>query len=178
MHLIRPSLLALLALLAACGEQAGPPAQAGADGRTANPGDNAGNIKLQQRAELALGRTEPYGTHLVGAGGRALYALGQDQPGRSVCYGACERAWPPLLSPRPAVQAGAQLDDALIDTAQRNDGSTQVTYAGHPLYYYPPDAGETIAHGHGVADAWGRWYLVGADGRMLPAKDAPVPPER
>ena len=81
-------------------------------------------------AQLAV-RSSQYGKVLFTGGGRALYAFGADK-GTSHCYGACAKAWPPLLTAGNPV-AGAGIDHVLLGTAKRTDGTVQVTYKGHPL---------------------------------------------
>lgn len=128
----------------------------------------AGAAAAEVGTVLNVAQTQQYGPHLVDATGRALYLLEADSAGTSTCYDACAEAWPPLLAPQqaptagdPAVQAG------LIGTIQRRDGATQVTYGGHPLYYYERDQGAGQATGQDVTDQWGEWYLVTPKGQHL-----------
>jgi predicted lipoprotein with Yx(FWY)xxD motif len=55
----------------------------------------------------------------------------------------------------------------LLGAARRRDGRLQVTYAGHPLYFYVGDrrAGDVLCQG--VAEFGGTWYVVGADGHAI-----------
>ncbi len=117
---------------------------------------------------LTLARTQEHGPYLADQNGRALYLLEEDPKGESICYDACAAVWPPYLAaqgtPRPGnptVQAG------LIGTIRRRDGSTQVTYGGHALYYYSKDQGPGQATGHDFRDQWGEWYLVDPKGGEL-----------
>jgi predicted lipoprotein with Yx(FWY)xxD motif len=93
---------------------------------------------------------------------RVLYVFGADHGSTSSCYGECARAWPPLLTTSTAT-VGAGLNAGLLGTTRRTDGSTQVTYGGHPLYFYSGDEPGKImcqaANMHG-----GFWYVVNADG--------------
>ena len=121
-----------------------------------------------QPAVLTLGRTSEHGPFIADAGGRALYLLEADPQGASNCYDACAQAWPPYLSPAGTPRAGAEgVQPTLIGTIQRRDGSTQVTYGGHPLYYYAKDQGPGQATGQDVTDQWGEWYLVTPQGKAL-----------
>src|SRR4051812_41336242 len=73
-----------------------------------------------------------YGRVVADGRGEALYLFDKEKSKRSECYGACAKAWPPLLTkgkPR----------SHLLGTARRHDGKLQVTYAGHPLYYNEHD---------------------------------------
>jgi predicted lipoprotein with Yx(FWY)xxD motif len=99
---------------------------------------------------------------------RVLYMFGADHGTSSTCYGVCASAWPPLLS-KTTPSVGAGLNPALLGTTRRNDGSVQITYGGHPLYYYSGDSPGKImcqaANMHG-----GFWYVVNADGSANKAK--------
>jgi len=100
-----------------------------------------------QVAETDLGEV------LVNEDGMTLYLFTQDTEGTSACTEGCATAWPPLIvDGEPTAGNGA--DDALLGTITRDDGTTQVTYNGHPLYTYASDSepGDTV--GHGVGDVW------------------------
>lgn len=121
-----------------------------------------------QPAVLTLGRTEEHGQFIADASGRALYLLEADTQGSSSCYDACTQAWPPLISRTGTPRAGAAgVEPSLIGTIQRRDGTTQVTFGGHPLYYYTKDQGPGQATGQDVTDQWGEWYLVTPKGGKL-----------
>jgi len=103
------------------------------------------------------------GTFLVGPDGRTLYLFAKDSGSASACTGACADAWPPLTS-EGAPDAGGAAREALLGTTTRDDGSVQVTYAGHPLYLYTGDAAAGDTNGQGVG---GEWYLVAPAGTAL-----------
>src|SRR3954463_9433427 len=77
------------------------------------------------------------GSVLVGANGRTLYLFTADKGAKSVCYGQCAAYWPPLTTGKPT--AGSGLNASLLGTTKRKDGKLQVTYNGHPLYFFAPD---------------------------------------
>jgi len=109
--------------------------------------------------------TDATGQHvLVGATGRALYSFDPDtKGGQSVCYGSCAAAWPPLtVSGTPALGSG--LDDSLVGTVTRKDGTKQVTYNGWPLYYFAFDkrAGDTAGQGDEQV-----WWLMTPSGSQI-----------
>jgi predicted lipoprotein with Yx(FWY)xxD motif len=114
-------------------------------------------------------RSSEYGKVIFASNNRVLYTFGADHGTTSTCYGVCASAWPPLLSKGSQPSVGTGLNPSLLGTTRRNDGSTQVTYAGHPLYYYSGDAPGKImcqaANMHG-----GFWYIVNADGSPNKAK--------
>jgi predicted lipoprotein with Yx(FWY)xxD motif len=43
----------------------------------------------------------------------------------------------------------------------------QVTYDGHPLYYFTADTAGGTAHGQGVKAFGAEWYVVGAAGSKI-----------
>jgi len=57
---------------------------------------------------------------------------------------------------------GAQASD--LGTLTRSDGSMQVTYMGHPLYYYVGDSGAGTATGQGSDQFGAKWWLVSPSG--------------
>ncbi len=100
---------------------------------------------------------------LVNAEGLTLYAFTQDSADQSACTGSCPDIWPPLtVEEDPAAGEGVNAD--LLGTLNRADGSTQVTYNGHPLYIYSEDAGPGDTNGQGFG---GSWYVVGPDGNLI-----------
>jgi predicted lipoprotein with Yx(FWY)xxD motif len=110
------------------------------------------------------------GRILVDSQGQSLYLFEKDEGGESYCSGACSAIWPPLET-STAPQAAAGIQDVALGTIKRSDGDMQVTYHGHPLYYYAADAstpGKT--KGEDVSQFGSSWYLVSGHG-------APVEPE-
>ena len=103
------------------------------------------------------------GMILVDGGGRTLYLFAKDQPNQSACDGACVAAWPVDQS-SATPKAGGGVKASLLGTISRGDGTTQVTYNGHPLYYYSGDSGAGQHNGQGV-DAFGAgWFVVSPTG--------------
>ena len=103
------------------------------------------------------------GMILVDGGGRTLYLFAKDQPNQSACDGACVAAWPVDQS-GATPKAGGGVKASLLGTISRGDGTTQVTYNGHPLYYYSGDSGAGQQNGQGV-DAFGAgWFVVSPTG--------------
>ena len=110
------------------------------------------------------------GKFLVDTQGHSLYLFDKDEGGESYCSGACAAVWPPLET-ATMPQAGSGVDSAALGTIKRDDGDMQVTYHGHPLYYYAADAstpGKT--RGEDIKQFGDGWYLVNAAGN-------PVEPE-
>src|SRR5262245_42174718 len=106
------------------------------------------------------------GRVLVDAHGKTLYMWAHDKSTKSTCNGECAEYWPPLLAHgRPVAGAGANA--SLLGVSRRSDGRAQVTYAGHPLYYFVKDrkAGQTT--GEGLTGFGGRWDPVSAAGTAV-----------
>jgi predicted lipoprotein with Yx(FWY)xxD motif len=92
-----------------------------------------------------------------------LYLLATDPSGTSTCSGGCANNWPPLTVTGGAA-AGAGVDSSLLGTTTRADGSTQVTYNGHPLYYFRGDSAPGDQNGQGSG---GVWFVVSAAGEAV-----------
>ena len=99
------------------------------------------------------------GMVLVDGSGRTLYLFQKDQPNQSACTGACVAAWP-IDQSSGTPKAGGGVKASLLGTIRRADGTTQVAYNGHPLYYYDGDSGAGQLNGQDV-DAFGaKWFVV------------------
>lgn len=96
----------------------------------------------------------------------SLYLFEADTKATSTCYDACAQAWPPLLTEGTPV-AGDQLDAGMLSTAQRKDGSTQVTYNGWPLYYFAKDQAPGDTQGQDVEGFGAEWYLISPQGQKV-----------
>lgn len=106
-----------------------------------------------------------YGRVVADRRGEALYLFDKEKGKRSRCYGTCARAWPPVLTKgRP--RAGRGIKQRLLGTTKRRNGKRQVTYAGHPLYYYVDDAPGRILC-HDVREFGGLWLVVKPSGEPV-----------
>jgi predicted lipoprotein with Yx(FWY)xxD motif len=118
-------------------------------------------------ATVAVASTD-LGDVLVDGDGMTLYMFEPDEQGDPTCYDDCAEAWPPLLTgDEPAAGDGA--DAALVGTAQRDDGTTQVTYDGWPLYRWAADEAPGDTTGQGFNDIW---WVLDADGTPIRDADA------
>ncbi len=110
------------------------------------------------------------GPVLVDGQGITLYLFETDRQGSpSRCYDICAVQWPPLTLP-PGIAApvtGPGIRASLLGTAPRTDGTTQITYNGWPLYYWPPDRSPGKATGQALTNAGGRWYVVNPAGNAV-----------
>ena len=103
------------------------------------------------------------GSILVDGKGRTLYLFQKDQPNQSACSGACVSAWP--VDPSSGTpKAGSGVKASLLSTIKRTDGSTQVTYNNHPLYYYSGDSQAGQQNGQGLNAFGAVWNVVAPAG--------------
>jgi predicted lipoprotein with Yx(FWY)xxD motif len=103
------------------------------------------------------------GTYLTDGSGRALYLFAADTAGKSACSAACATYWPPLTaSGMPA--ASGKASNAMLGTITRADGTKQVTYNRHPLYYYKQDTDTGDTYGQGSNNFGAKWWLVAPSG--------------
>lgn len=117
-------------------------------------------------AEQLATATGSAGTYLTADGGRAVYLWAGDSGSTSNCTGACASAWPPVLTTGTPTATGAAVSSDL-GTTKRADGSTQVTYQGHPLYYYAGDSGAGSTNGQGNNGFGAAWWLVSPAGSPI-----------
>jgi predicted lipoprotein with Yx(FWY)xxD motif len=145
---------ALLMTAVSCGGSAGQSASSPAPATSA------------PAATLTVASNPKLGQILVDGNGRTLYLFEADKGTSSTCYGACATYWPPLLT-GAAPAAGTGVNASLLGMTKRTDGTTEVTYAGHPLYYVVTDHNPGDATGQGVNNFGAAWYVIGADGNKI-----------
>ncbi len=117
------------------------------------------------RSTLTSGPSS-YGRILVDGRGFALYAFTRDPQGKSVCTGACAKAWPPFIVTRPPRAAGG-VKATLLGTTKRAGGKLQVTYAGRPLYYYVGDRKPGQVLCQNVREFGGAWLVIRSTGALV-----------
>jgi predicted lipoprotein with Yx(FWY)xxD motif len=110
-------------------------------------------------------RTTSLGTFLTDNAGRSIYLWAADHTDKSTCSGACVSAWPPVPATGSVTVAGAAVQKD-VGTTTRSDGTKQLTYAGHPLYYYAGDSG-TATSGQGSTMFGAPWWLVTPSGTAI-----------
>ena len=103
-----------------------------------------------------------FGTMLFDRTGQAIYLFDRETRNRPRCYGGCETAWPPVLT-EGLPRGTGDVRTGLLGTTKREDGSTQVTYAEHPLYYYAHE-GKNEVLCHNVSEFGGPWLVVTPSG--------------
>src|SRR6266849_8813049 len=108
----------------------------------------------------------PLGRILVDSKGRTLYDFPPDKSGASTCYGACAAIWPPLTTAGKP-HAGAGVRASLLGTTKRTDGKLEVTYNGHPLYYFVTDRKPGQTTGQGVNQFGAPWWVLSPAGKEI-----------
>jgi len=104
------------------------------------------------------------GQVLVDANGNTLYLFKKDESTESYCKGGCAGVWPPYTtSGNP--KAGSGVTASKLATLKRDDGSTQVVYAGHPLYTYTQDTKPGDVTGNGISSFGAEWYALHTNGQ-------------
>ena len=142
--------------LAACGGSS-------SSSTSSTPAKPAGSSRP---ASLVGTTSSSLGTFLVDAKGRALYLWDADHGSKSACSGDCATDWPPLTT-TGTPKAGGMAKSSLLGTTTRADGSREVTYAGHPLYYFAGDSGSGQTNGQGSDSFGSPWWVVSPAGKAI-----------
>jgi predicted lipoprotein with Yx(FWY)xxD motif len=148
-------------LLAACGGgyAGSTAASTGAPASSAPHGPGAASAVVKTTSGAL-------GTYVTDGSGRTLYLFMADHGGRSTCSGACAAAWPPFTAKgAPTAAGGAKA--GMLDTVPRDGGSEQVTYGGHPLYYFAGDNAAGDTNGQGVDGFGAKWWVVSPAGAAV-----------
>ena len=157
------ALAAAGALAAGCGGNG--PSYGGSGGGPYGSGGSPTGTAPSGVATVAATSTK-LGQILVDGNGRTLYLFQKDQPDQSACAGGCASAWPPDQS-SGTPKAGSPVQASLLGTIKRSDGTTQVTYNHHPLYYYSGDSGAGQQNGQGLNAFDALWYVVAPSGETV-----------
>jgi predicted lipoprotein with Yx(FWY)xxD motif len=141
-------------------------ALAGCGGSSNSSGSNAlPTTAGGQRATLGVANSD-VGKILVDSQGRTLYLFGKDSGSKSACTGACASEWPPLrANGKPTEGSGATA--SLVATTARPDGTSQVTYSGHPLYRFVGDKKAGDTNGVGLNAFGGVWSALSPTGNEI-----------
>ena len=164
-----PLIAAAGLLLAACGEDVPEVDDALVEDDAAEEAEDETTDEDAAAAEgdvdLAVADS-PLGAHLVDGEGLTLYLFDNDEPGVSNCTDDCLANWPPLTVDEEVGPVwGDGVDGDLVGTIEReDDGSTQVTYDGMPLYFWAADSAPGDVDGQGVNDVW---WVVAPDGSAI-----------
>jgi predicted lipoprotein with Yx(FWY)xxD motif len=112
-----------------------------------------------------IAHSSAYGRVIFTGQNRSIYLFARDR-GKSTCYGACAKAWPPVLT-KGAPVAGPGVKANLLGTVRRTDGTTQVTYAGHPLYHFTNDKKAFQITCQNVSQFGAKWLVVTPGGKAV-----------
>jgi predicted lipoprotein with Yx(FWY)xxD motif len=157
-------------LVAACssGSSSSAAAPAAPASSAAAPASSAGGASASGGGTVITTASSSAGTFLTNGSGRAVYLWVKDTGDASTCTGACAGAWPPVTATGTVTAAGsAKASD--LGTITRSDGTKQVTYDGHPLYYFSGDSGPGTASGQGRDGFGAKWWLVAPSGSDVTA---------
>ena len=148
-----------VALLAAAACSSGSSSSSGSTSNSTSP-------SAATSSTMITTKTSSGGSFLTNSAGRAIYLFVADSTGKSTCDGACASAWPPVIAAgQPTAAGGALATD--LGTITRSDGTKQVTYDGHPLYYFSGDTGPGTDKGQGVDGFGAKWWLVAPSGSSI-----------
>jgi predicted lipoprotein with Yx(FWY)xxD motif len=150
----------IVAGAAACGSSS-----SGGTQQVAPQGNGGGTVAVVST------HASPVGTYLTDSKGRTLYLWKADTGSSSTCAGECAKVWAPYTtSGTPKASSGAK--QSMLGTTDRSDGSTQVTYADHPLYYYDDDESAGDMNGQGSDEFGNEWWVVAPSGSAITSKDS------
>ena len=170
----------LLAFLTACGDDSDSvPSQPAAStshvtddvidspttARTDQPAPSTAAETTERGARIVVADSE-FGQMLFDATGQAIYLFDVETSSQPQCYDACAEAWPPVLTAGDPV-AGQGVVSSLLATTQRADGTMQVSYNDHPLYFYAHE-GKREVKCHDIFLNGGNWYVVQPGGDPAP----------
>jgi predicted lipoprotein with Yx(FWY)xxD motif len=124
------------------------------------PGANGSGAASVGLASSKLGEI------LVDGEGRTLYLFEADKGSASTCDGTCASAWPPLTTAGEPT-AGSGVSASKLATTERSDGTTEVTYNGHPLYRFSGDGAPGQTSGQGSDGFGAKWYVLSAAGDQI-----------
>jgi predicted lipoprotein with Yx(FWY)xxD motif len=164
------SLAAVALAIAGCGGGSSTGSQASGYGAATGSGaassaPSSSTAGASSAASVALANTK-LGKVLVDSKGQTLYLWRADTGGMSTCTGACAQVWPPLTTTGKPV-AGDGVLASKLGTTKRSDGTTEVTYSGHPLYTFVGDKAPGQTTGEGNKGFGAEWDVLTAAGNKI-----------
>ena len=161
--LVTAATVFMAVIVSACGDTTPPAAVASPSPATSpsSPAAAAATIMVATDAKL--------GAILVDGSGKTVYLFVADKGTVSSCYTSCATIWPPVLTTGAPI-AGTGATASLLGTTTRTDGKVEVTYAGHPLYYFIQDKKAGDATGQGINGFGGLWWVVSPAGAAITTK--------
>jgi predicted lipoprotein with Yx(FWY)xxD motif len=168
------ALLSTGLLAAACGAAAtSSSTPAAGTTHTASPAGGTPSASAPAAATVIKTTSGSAGAFLTNGSGRSIYLWTKDTMNKSMCSGACAGAWPPVTANGSLTAAGGVAAKDL-GTITRSDGTKQVTYDGHPLYYYAGDSGAGQTNGQGSDGFGAKWWLISPSGASITAASVTV----
>jgi predicted lipoprotein with Yx(FWY)xxD motif len=159
--------VALLAAACASSSSSSSSSAAAAAGSTSSASSAPASASAAAAgATVITTRSGSDGTFLASGTGRTIYLWEADSMNKSTCSASCAKYWPPVTATGTVTASGGAMASDL-STITGADGSKQVTYKGHPLYYFTGDtsAGQTTGQG---SDGFGaKWWLVSPSGTAI-----------
>ena len=163
------SALAALAVIGAgCGSSSSSSSpSSSATSATSASGSSGGAKPGAQPVTITTKPAKKLGT-ILAAGNKRLtvYAFAADTGASSTCNAACAGVWPPVTG---KAQASGAAVAASLGTITRSDGTKQVTYKGHPLYFYAKDKDNGDAYGQAIKSFGAKWYVLTPTGTQVGA---------
>ncbi|HSZ43499.1 MAG TPA: hypothetical protein VK817_26335 [Trebonia sp.] len=160
-----PVAAALLA--AACSSTSSTSAPAAG---SAASGSSSSSASGASTTGTVVGTTAGSAGAFLTVSGKSVYLWAKDGKNMSACSGACAGAWPPV-SASGTVTAGSGVTASDLGTITRSDGTKQVTYDGHPLYYFSGDSAAGQTNGQGSDGFGAKWWLVAPTGTQITGAD-------
>ena len=140
---------------------------ASAPAQTTPAATSTGAAPAAGSATIVTSKPTKLGTILAAGPKRlSVYLFEADTGPSSSCTGACTAVWPPVTSSAAPAAKGSVRGGELGVTV-RQDGSRQVTYHGHPLYFYARDGDKSDAYGQGVKSFGAGWYVLAPSGKKI-----------
>jgi len=157
---------ALLAAACSSGSSTSTPTSAGTPTTASPAGTSSGGTVIKTMTGSA-------GAFLTDSSGRAVYLFMADPTGKSVCVNACVSVWPPVTASGTPTGSGG-VTGSHLSVITRSDGTKQVVYDGHALYYFSGDSGAGQVNGQGVNGFGAKWWLVAPTGSQITATKVTV----
>jgi predicted lipoprotein with Yx(FWY)xxD motif len=153
-----------LALCFGCGDDDAKPSSSAAPSAPAASKPSAATSRKGTKVVL---RDSQFGRILFNSERQAIYLFDREGSTRPRCYGDCAAAWPPVYA-NGKPRLGKGLDPDLLGTTKRRNGRKQITYGGHPLYYYAHEGpGQVLCHD--IDEFGGLWLVVKKSGNPVPS---------
>jgi predicted lipoprotein with Yx(FWY)xxD motif len=169
--LVAFALLAAALLAAGCGSSStnaasGSTSSKSSGGGYGAPAASATTTAPATGSATVSSRMTSLGRVLVDGNGMTIYLFEKDKGTTSMCDASCAKFWPPVTT-TGAPKAGSGVTAAMLGTTKRADGTTEVTYNGHPLYLYTGDKKPGDVTGQGLNAFGALWYVVSPAGNEV-----------